>query len=272
MTNEISSPLSQHKMDISAVPLALKVVGKYLMRSFTRGHDPMYDAVLTISSVGVQVPLFFLKKVTDDYSTTILSNNNDGLKFKNHHYTQTQTLVLEADITSARSITTSETTYGAGEAKYTYVESSMGENVAKSEITLAPHTTETTTPIHHKTSEHDLLKAVGVLATVLNLAHNFDDLDGVLSSAPSVAIHRTNFENPFAYDPASDSAIFRIFMDVIMQQGILVDFESPTKVYKNMMIKKLNMAPINGVLGVNHVTLTLEQTNIQDFEVIKFKK
>lgn len=115
---------------------AMKAVGKYLMRAFTHGHDPMYDAVLTISSVGVQIPLFFLRKVTDDYSTTILSNNPDGLKFKNHHYTQTQTLKIVSDITSS---TLKENPPGPGD-KYTV------------------------TP--HKTSEHAILKEIGVLATI----------------------------------------------------------------------------------------------------------
>lgn len=249
MSNETSNSLSQHQMDISEVSIALKAVGKYLMRAFSRGHEPMYDAVLTISSVGVQIPLFFLTSVSDSYSTTILSNNKNGLNVKNHHYTQEQSLTISADITSIRTIDEPNPKYHPND----------------------PNNTEPKTidkDIDTKTSEHNILRAVGVLATVLNLAHNYDDLDGVLSSAPSIGMHKTNFSNPFSYEPASDTAIFRIFIDVIMQQGLLVDFESPTKVYKNLMITNIVTAPKENVLGVSSVTLTLEQTNIQDIEYL----
>lgn len=228
--------------DSKVVIPAMQAIGKYLMRAFTRGHDPMYDAVLTISSVGVQIPLFFLTSFSDAYATKNVSKEIQGLTVTNHHYTDSQTVSITADIMSTR---THKTLKPGSKTEYD------------------------TTIDHNKTPEHNLLREVGVLATVLNLKHNFDDLDGITSSAPSISIHRTNFENPFAYEPTSDIAIFRIFMDVIMQWGLLVDFEAPTKVYKNLRITSMATKPKKGIVGANEVTLSLTQTNIQDFKFIK---
>lgn len=202
---------------------AIQALCKYLLRIYTKNGTPKYDATLTVSSIGIQLPLFFMKSYNDDLNADILTPKIMNYNLPTHVYQQSQNLTVVVEI---------------AEEHHDYI-----------------------TPEHAE----ELGLALNTVNLVLQNANSLEQGDILPLSASMPLIQD---KTPMSYNMANNSAIFRVLLEIVMHWAVEVDFETPTKVFTNMLIKSISTKPVPQTLpGNDNITIKFEQAQSPDIEI-----